>query len=119
MIYKTKKKGKLDIEKLSEDVSEFEQKQRKSLFNFLNQENIWMQALSINLENLNGQQLKYLMYLSIINCITLSKMIRDNQIHWELKRYPIKQKKNALNLLRMIATCYQKNFCYFQRQNFG
>ena len=40
-----------------------------------------MQALSINLENLNGQQLKYLMYLSIINCITLSKMIRDNQIH--------------------------------------
>ena len=40
MIYKTKKKGKLDIEKLSEDVSEFEQKQRKSLFNFLNQENI-------------------------------------------------------------------------------
>ena len=52
-----------------------------------------MHILYINLENLNGQGQKYLMYLSIINCITFPKMIKDYQVHWELKRYPIKKRK--------------------------
>ena len=40
-----------------------------------------MQALSINLENLNDQEQKYLLYLSIISCITLSKIIKEYQVH--------------------------------------
>ena len=71
----------MDIDKSSEDVSKFEQSKEKYLLSFLSQKNILMQTLSIKLKSLNGQELKYLMYFSIVNCITLSKMIKDYQVH--------------------------------------
>ena len=40
-----------------------------------------MQALSINLEDLNGYEQNYFLYLSIINFITLFKMIKDNYVY--------------------------------------
>ena len=103
----------MDIDKSSEDVSEFEQSKEKYLLSFLSQKNILMQTLSIKLKSLNGQEQKYLMYFSIVNCITLSKMIKDYQVHSELKRCQIKQKKNALNLLKMTATYHQEKYLLF------
>ena len=55
-----------------------------------------MQTLSFNLENLNGQQQKYLIYLSFINYKTIFKMIEDNQAHWKWK-YVNTQKENILS----------------------
>ena len=105
--------SKMDIDKPSEDVSEFEEKQRQ-IFIELFKSGKYFNASSIyQTQKLKWARTKYLMHLSIINWKNSFKMIKDYQVNWELKRCLIKQKKNALNLLKITATCHQEKFLLF------
>ena len=58
-----------------------------------------MQALFIKLENLNGQEQKYLMYLSIISCITLSKMKKRISSPLRIEKMSDKAKEKCIELI--------------------